>query len=76
MCSSDLNSAFFGFVDGGYGKHLQETQSSHTYLSTGVGLSFETKAGIINLAWALGRRDDVEWNLRQSKLHLGFASFF
>ncbi len=71
-----VNSAFFGFVDGGYGKHLQETQSSHTYLSTGVGLSFETKAGIINLAWALGRRDDVEWNLRQSKLHLGFASFF
>jgi outer membrane protein assembly factor BamA len=71
-----LNSAFFGFVDGGYGKHLQEAESSHTYLSTGVGLSFETKAGIINLAWALGRRNDVEWNLRQSKLHLGFASFF
>jgi outer membrane protein assembly factor BamA len=71
-----LNSAFFTFVDGGYGKHLQEAESSHTYLSTGVGLSFETKAGIINLAWALGRRNDVEWNLRQSKLHLGFASFF
>jgi outer membrane protein assembly factor BamA len=71
-----LNSAFFGFVDGGYGKHLQEANSSHTYLSTGVGLSFETKAGIINLAWAIGRRNDVEWNLRQSKLHLGFASFF
>ncbi|MGN6401658.1 MAG: BamA/TamA family outer membrane protein, partial [Flavisolibacter sp.] len=71
-----LNSAFFAFADGGYGRHLQEVSPFHTYLGTGLGLSFETKAGIINLAWAVGRRDDVPFNLRQSKVHLGFASFF
>jgi outer membrane protein assembly factor BamA len=71
-----LNSAFFVFADGGYGRHLQETDPNHTYLGTGLGLSFETKAGIINLAWAVGKRDDVPFNLRQSKVHLGFASFF
>ncbi len=71
-----LNSAFFAFLDGGYGKHQQEANPNHTYLGTGLGLSFETKAGIINLAWALGRRNDTEFNLRQSRLHLGFASYF
>jgi len=71
-----LNSAFFVFLDGGYGQHLQEVNPDHTYLGTGMGLSFETKAGIINLAWAVGKRNDVPFNLRQSKVHLGFASYF
>ncbi len=70
------NSAFFAFLDGGWGKHLLEARQNHSYIGTGVGLSFETKAGIINLAWALGKRDDTEWNLRQSKIHIGFASYF
>ena len=70
------NSAFFVFADGGWGKHLAEVQKHHGYFGTGLGLSFETKAGIFNLAWAVGKRDDVPFNLRQSKVHLGFASYF
>ena len=71
-----LNSYFFAFGDGGWGKHLLETTKTHNYIGTGIGLSFETKAGIINLAWAVGKRDDTELNLRQSKVHIGFASYF
>ncbi|MFL5742003.1 MAG: hypothetical protein ACJ75B_17395 [Flavisolibacter sp.] len=71
-----LNSYFFGFADGGWGKHLLETVQYHRYFGTGVGLSFETKAGIVNLAWAVGKRDDTQLNLRQSKVHIGFASYF
>lgn len=71
-----VNSAFFVFADGGWGKHLLEEKQNHTYLGTGLGLSFETKAGIINLAWAAGKRDDIEFNLRESKIHIGFASYF
>jgi len=70
------NSAFFGFVDGGYGYHQGEGAPHHTYMGTGLGLSFETGAGVFNLAWAIGKRNDSEWNLRQSKVHLGFASYF
>ncbi|MES2880987.1 MAG: BamA/TamA family outer membrane protein [Bacteroidota bacterium] len=70
------NSAFFVFVDGGWGRHLAELQKHHGYFGTGLGLSFETKAGIFNLAWAVGKRDDLPFNLRQSKVHLGFASYF
>jgi outer membrane protein assembly factor BamA len=71
-----LNSFFFLFTDGGFGKHLLEEKQSHSYLGTGLGLSLETKAGIINLAGALGRRDDIPFNFRQFKIHIGFASYF
>jgi outer membrane protein assembly factor BamA len=71
-----LNSAFFAFADAGWGKHLLEVKQDHTYLGTGLGLSFETRAGIINLAWAVGKRDDGDLNLRDSKIHIGFASYF
>jgi outer membrane protein assembly factor BamA len=70
------NSAFFAFVDGGWGKHQLEVKKSHTYIGTGAGLSFETKAGIFNLTWAIGKRDDNDLNLRNSKLHFGFVNYF
>jgi outer membrane protein assembly factor BamA len=71
-----LNSFFFVFTDGGLGKHLLETNQNHSYLGTGLGLSLETKAGIVNLAGALGKRDDIPFNFRQFKVHIGFASYF
>ncbi|HET7898485.1 MAG TPA: hypothetical protein VFL47_12455, partial [Flavisolibacter sp.] len=71
-----LNSNFFGFVDGGWGRYPLEQVQSHTYISTGAGLSFQPKAGLINVTWAVGKRDDTEFNLRQSKIHIGFVSFF
>lgn len=70
------NSAFFLFVDGGWAKHPLAANESYTYVSTGLGLSFETKAGIFNLVWAIGKRSDAELNLRQSKVHLGFVNYF
>jgi hypothetical protein len=71
-----LNSFFFAFTDGGFGKHLLEAEKNHSYLGAGLGLSLETKAGVINLAGALGRRDDIPFNFRQFKVHIGFASYF
>ncbi|HVF80678.1 MAG TPA: BamA/TamA family outer membrane protein [Flavisolibacter sp.] len=71
-----LNSAFFGFIDGGWGKHPLGVVQSHTYISAGAGLSFQPKAGLINVTLAVGKRDDADFNLRQSKIHIGFVSFF
>lgn len=71
-----VNSNFFAFVDGGWAKNPLQTISTHTYIGTGLGMSFETKAGIFNLAWAVGKRNDSELNLRQSKLHFGFVNYF
>lgn len=71
------NSFFYGFVDGGWGRnHSQNIRETYTYLGTGLGIAFETKVGIFNLAWAVGKRNDTEFNLRQSKIHFGFVSYF
>ncbi|HEX2532450.1 MAG TPA: hypothetical protein VHK69_01875, partial [Chitinophagaceae bacterium] len=71
-----INSFFFAFFDGGLGRHATEAVKGHQYLGTGLGLALETKAGIFNLAWAIGKRDDAALNLRGSKVHLGFVNYF
>jgi outer membrane protein assembly factor BamA len=71
------NSFFYGFLDGGWGRNnSQNNDVDYSYFGTGLGLAFETKLGIFNLAWAIGRRSDVPFSLRQSKVHFGFVNFF
>jgi len=71
------NSFFYGFTDGGWGRNnSQNADVNYTYLGTGLGLAFETKLGIFNLTWAVGKRSDLEFNLRQSKIHFGFVNYF
>jgi outer membrane protein assembly factor BamA len=71
------DSYFYLFTDGGWGRNnSQNANLNYTYFGTGLGLAFETKAGIFNLAWAVGKRNDQEFNLRQSKIHFGFLSYF
>ena len=71
------NSYFYTLMDGGWGRNnSQNARVSHTYLSAGIGLAFETKIGVFNLAWAVGQRDDIPFNLRQSKIHFGFINYF
>lgn len=71
------NSYFYAFADGGWGRNnSQNTDVDYTYFGTGLGLAFETKVGIFNLAWAVGKRSDLEFNLRQSKIHFGFVNYF
>lgn len=71
------NSYFYVLADGGWGQNTVQGQAlNYTYVGTGLGLAFETKAGIFNLAWAVGKRNDAPMNLRQSKIHFGFVNYF
>ena len=71
------NSYFNVFVDGGWGRNASRgIKNNYTYISTGLGVSFETKVGLFNLAWAVGKRNDTRFNLRQSKIHFGFINYF
>ena len=71
------NSYFYAFGDGGWGgNNSQNADVDYTYFGTGLGLAFETKVGIFNLAWAVGKRSDLPFNLRQSKIHFGFVNYF
>jgi outer membrane protein assembly factor BamA len=72
-----LNSFFYALLDGGVGQTLEmEGLKNRTYFGTGLGLAFETGAGIFNLAWAIGKRDDTNLDLRKSKIHFGFVNYF
>ena len=71
------NSYFNVFADGGWGRNASRGFNiNHTYIGAGLGMAFETKIGLFNLAWALGKRNDTEFNLRQSKIHFGFVNYF
>ena len=70
-----LNSNLFIFSDFGWSDNPIIKQSN-TYLGAGVGLSFETKGGIFNLSYAVGKRNDLNFDIKQSKIHLGYVSVF
>ena len=71
------NSFLFSFLDGGWAKNNVPGYSlNNLFLGIGLGLAFETKAGIFNISYAVGARDDSYINLRQAKIHLGYVNFF
>lgn len=71
------NSFLFVFLDAGWTRNSSlPSIPSFTYLGLGAGMAFETKAGIFNLSWAVGKRSDGNLNLRQSKIHLGYINYF
>jgi outer membrane protein assembly factor BamA len=71
------NSYLFAFGDYGWAKYQTELLNyAHTYLGLGFGLAFETKTGVFNISFAEGKRNDLSFDFRQSKIHLGFVSVF
>jgi outer membrane protein assembly factor BamA len=72
-----LNSYIYAFADGGWARNnSQFANTNNTYIGSGLGMAFETKAGIFNIAFAAGKRNDLPLNLRQSKIHFGYVNFF
>src|SRR5205814_117166 len=71
------NSWLFGFTDIGRAAYESNSDSyAHNYYGFGAGIAFETNTGIFNISWAIGKRDDLNLDLRQSKIHIGFVSVF
>ena len=72
-----LNSFFFVFTDYGWAANKSvNINTTNTFIGAGLGLAFETKAGIFNISYAAGKRDDVKFDLRQSKIHIGYVNYF
>ncbi len=71
------NGYFFVFTDIGRAAYSRSSGSyAYTYIGVGSGIAFETKTGIFNISYAVGKRNDLKWDLRQSKIHVGFVSLF
>ena len=73
-----LNSYLFGFIDAGKtNAKYQSINTGNFFIGTGFGIVYETKAGLLNLSLALGKRNDVPFNIRQaSKIHFGYINYF
>jgi outer membrane translocation and assembly module TamA len=74
----NLNSYLYGFTDVGLTKNqYQQLNLNNQFIGAGLGILFERKAGLINISVALGKRDDIEFNLRQAaKIHFGYINYF
>jgi outer membrane protein assembly factor BamA len=72
------NSYFFGFSDLGFTKtKFNAVQYSNSFISGGIGLEFETKFGLLNLSYAVGKRNNVNFDIRNSsKIHFGYINYF
>ena len=73
-----INSYFFGFSDVGFTQtKFASVNYSNSFISAGIGLEFETKFGLLNLSYALGKRNDVKFDIRNSsRIHFGYINYF
>ena len=71
------NSYFFLFGDMAYvDNQTNENDFSSQLLGVGVGMTFETKAGIFGISYALGKMEEDAFEFRAAKVHFGFVSLF
>ncbi|HAO03503.1 MAG TPA: hypothetical protein DCQ15_02145 [Chitinophagaceae bacterium] len=73
-----LNSYLYIFADQGFVKNKYQLQNNNTrFTGVGLGMSYETKAGLLNVSFAIGNRSDQKFNLRSaSKIHFGYINYF
>ncbi|MEO6916094.1 MAG: hypothetical protein ABI151_10955, partial [Chitinophagaceae bacterium] len=71
------NSYLFTFIDGALtADNSFSRQSKNRFTGAGLGLALETRAGIFNISYAAGKRDDLRFDIRQSKIHIGYVNYF
>ena len=70
-----LNSYFNTFSDVGITQN-SVTRINNNFIGGGFGLAFEAKQGIINISLAVGKRNDLPFNINETKIHIGFVSLF
>ncbi|MBL7764879.1 MAG: BamA/TamA family outer membrane protein [Chitinophagaceae bacterium] len=71
------NSYFFLFADAAYIQSKYSTFNlSDLPYSAGLGMTFETKAGLFNISYAIGARKNQDFQFRNSKVHFGYINYF
>ena len=73
----EQNSHLYAFFDGAWYERRETEDFFHdTPIGFGAGISFETKAGIFSLNYALGQQFDNPIQFRAAKVHFGFSNYF
>ncbi len=73
----EQNSAFYVFWNGAYYyKNVVQDITEDFPWGFGIGLDFETKAGIFSLSYALGKQFDNPFEIQTAKIHFGYVNRF
>lgn len=73
----EKNSNIFVFAEGSWYENANVSgYTNDTPMSVGAGINFETKAGIFNLSYALGKQYGAGFDLRIGKIHAGLTALF
>lgn len=73
----EKNSNLFVFGEGAwYEDNNVSGYTTDTPISVGAGINFETKAGIFNLSYAIGKQFGNAFDLRIGKIHAGLTAIF
>lgn len=73
----EKNSNIFLFAEGAwYESNSVSGYLTDTPMSVGAGINFETKAGIFNLSYGLGKQMGNSFDLRTGKIHAGLTALF
>ena len=73
----EKNSNLFVFGEGAwYENHSVISRYDDNPISVGAGINFETKAGIFNLSYAIGKQQGNAFDLRIGKIHAGLTALF
>lgn len=71
------NSYVYFFSDAGYLQFKLRDEIEHEApVGFGVGMSFDTKAGIFAVSYAYGRLNNTPLDLRSAKIHFGYINYF
>ena len=72
------NSFLFSFADlaATSNRSGSNQKINNRFFGAGLGLALETKAGVFNISYAAGKRNDVRFDIRQSKIHIGYVNYF
>lgn len=73
----EQNSNIFLFTEGAWYENNSVLGYLHdTPISVGAGINFDTKAGIFNLSYGLGKQFNNGFDLRTGKIHAGLTALF
>lgn len=72
----EKNANFRVFSDFGLIKNQSFDFNYHFLIGFGIGASLETKAGIFNLDYAMGKQENEVLNLSDAKVHIGYVNNF
>lgn len=73
----EQNSSFYAFWNGAYYyKNVVQSTTEDFPWGFGIGLDFDTRAGIFSLSYALGKQFENPFEIQAAKIHFGYISRF